>query len=305
MFNPRINKKLSLLLVTVMAFSFAHAINKNAGKYGFQFMKIPASVELAGMANTGEITVSSPLTMFHNPVSYQRDIGSNVSFSHTNWLIDTNMYNAGWRKTNFNNSFGLGIKYVDHGEFENRTDNGTLIGHYYPMDLNIVGNYTLKLNPNFYTGLNLNLVYEKIHTSSVLAFSSDLGFLYLTPIRNTSFDLVFKNMLTHSGKMDLEKVNFPLISEFGFTTGFDLNDYLSVYPSIKLSYLQDSEDIHTSFGLNSKIYQTMSVRLGYKTNYNEENFSAGVGFSIGKTEFSYAFINNIDNVHLFGISLSY
>ncbi len=303
----KINIKHSLLPVIMLFFSINlfGSIDKKAGHYGYQFLKIPVAVELAGMANTGETTSDSPLIMMHHPAAYKGSYGSLVSISHTNWLIDTNMYNLAWRKTNFKNSFGLGLTYVDHGEFEIRTDNGLMTGHYYPMDLNFVVNYTQMINNNLYGGLNMRLLYEKIHTSSSLALTSDLGFVYRTLLNYTNFDLALKNLFSIEGKLDQEATSLPFIAEIGFTTGKDLNDYLQICPSVKLSYMQDHDNVKPSVGLSVRMYDSLTLRLGYKFNYNEEDISAGVGFDIGNIEVNYSYINNLDNVHLLGLSWRY
>ncbi|MDD4155715.1 MAG: PorV/PorQ family protein [Candidatus Cloacimonetes bacterium] len=293
---------IAILTISVNLFS---SIDKNAGKYGYQFLKMPVAVELAGTANTGEMFSDSPLIMMHNPVAYNRVFGSMVAISHTSWMIDTNMYNIAWRKTNFNNSFGFGLIYVDYGEFENRTDNGLLVGSYYPMDLNFTVNYSQLITDGFYAGLNLKLLYEKLNTSSALALTSDLGFLYKTPLKFTNFDFNIKNLINISGKMDNEAIDLPLIAEFGITSGKEITENIRLAPALKLVYMQDYEDIKPFVGLNTVLYDMFTIRFGYKFNYNEEDFSTGVGFKINNIELNYSFVNNLDNVHLIGLNWKY
>jgi hypothetical protein len=284
-----------------------NAIDKNAGKYGFQFLKIPSSPAIAAMGNTGEILHNSPLNIMHHPAAFDWQRGKSVTFSQTSWLVDTNIYNIAYRNIMFDKGFGLGIKYVDHGSFERRTDNGTLIGEYFPLDIKFTANYTQKLTPDIHAGINLSLLYEKIDTSSALGFTTDLGLVYLTPIRNTSVDIALQNIGT-STKMDLEKIELPFICEFGTTTGIDVNNDISAFFAGKLVYMSDHDNLLPAIGLNLKLYDMFFVRAGYKFNYNDEDFSAGFGINYRNFTIDYSFVhinNDLNSVHLFGLGLNF
>ena len=318
-------KALTVVFILVLAVSMLNAkdhsevslldsnVDKDAGKYGFQFLKIPSSPELAAMANTGEMQHNSPLTIFHHPAAFRWERGSFIALSQTNWFVGSNMYNLAWRNVKLRQSFGLGLVYMDHGSFDRRTENGTEIGSYYPMDLKATGNYAFKLTPNIHLGANVNLIYEKIDTSSALAFSTDIGYVFLTPLRNTTFDLAVKNIGV-STKMDIEKIDMPLTMEAGLSTGFDIDDFLctyhsthvSIYPALKLTYMRDHDNLMPAVGMQVKFYDMFFLRMGYKFNYNEEDLSAGFGVHIKNIRVDYSFMNNaIENIHMFGVGWAF
>jgi hypothetical protein len=273
---------------------------------GFQFLKIPTTPALAGMANTGEMSINSPMSVFHHPAAFQWTRGKHLAFSQSSWLVDTNIYSIAYRNIWFDRGFGLGIKYMDMGAFEKRTDNGTLIGHYYPLDLKVVGNYFIKLNPDIIAGASMNLIYEKIDSASAVAFSTDLGLVYLTPIRDTSLDIAVKH-LGSSSKMDLEKIKLPTTGEMGFSTAFRYDDF-EIHPALKLVYMRDQNDILPAIGVNFKLFDMLSLRAGYKFNYNEEDFSTGIGIHYRNFTIDYSFMNfnnDLDSVHLLGMGYSF
>ena len=298
-------KRIMFLMSLVFVVSMLNAApDKNAGEYGLVFLKIPVSPEQAAMGNTGDMNHSSPLTLLHHPVSFNWERGASVAASQTSWLVDTNMYNLAWRNVMFNQAFGLGLVYLDYGKIDKRTEDTTQIGTYYPMDLKATANYVRKLNPVLHAGASVNLIYEKIDSSSALAFSTDLGIAYLTPLRNTSVDFAIKN-LGSSTKMDKEKIDLPKQAELGMTTGFDLSEVMSIYPALKLTYMDDHEDILPSVGVNIKVYEMLFLRAGYKFNYNEEDLSAGFGIHYKNFAIDYSFMNNLSNIHMFGIGWSF
>jgi len=298
----RFNITLIILLLIVNTL-YAGNIDSDAGKYGFQFLKIPAATTLASMANTGEMFQTSPLSILQHPAAFDWTRGKYVAASQTSWLVDTNLYNIAYRNVMFDKSWGLALKYVDHGQFEKRTDNGTLIGYYYPMDLNFAINYAQKVTPDIHAGINLNYIYEKIDTSSAMGFTADLGLVYRTPIRDTNIDLAFKNM-GFTTKMDRETIDLPFTTEIGLTSGYEFSEDFAIYPALKAIYMNDHDEILPAVGVDLRLLKILDIKAGYKFNYNEEDFSAGIGIKYQNFSIDYAFLNflnDLDKVNMFGV----
>ena len=297
-------KKILIVIFTILVSSILNAgPDSSAGEYGFQFLKIPVSPELAGMANTGDMLNNSPLAIFHSPVAFNWQRGVFVSASSTNWLAGTNMYNIAYRNVALQQSFGFGVVYFDKGSFDKRDINGTKIGEYHPMDMRATGNYAFRLSNNINLGINLNLLYEKIDTSSALGFTTDFGYVFYAPLANTTFDFALKN-IGGTTKMDKETIDLPLIAEGGISTGFEINELMSVYPSVKVSYIRDHDNLLPAVGMQVNLYQMLFLRAGYKFNYNEEGLTAGFGINYNNYKFDYSYMNNsLEDTHLFGFGV--
>ena len=90
-------RRLLILVILVFIASVLGAVDKRAGEFGMQFLKIPVSPELSGMGGTGEMLHSSPLNMFHHPAAFDWQRGASVAASQNSWLFDTNLYTLAWR----------------------------------------------------------------------------------------------------------------------------------------------------------------------------------------------------------------
>ncbi|MCL1826902.1 MAG: PorV/PorQ family protein [Candidatus Cloacimonetes bacterium] len=298
-------KKVIIFLMIIAIVSCLAAIDKDAGSKGYLFLKLPVSPAVAGMGGTGEMLSSSPLTLLHHPAALDWNRGHKLAFSHTNWLVDTNMYNVAWRNVQFQQAYGLGLTYFDYGKLDKRLDNGTWIGEYYPMDMRLAGNYVRQITPTLYAGANLNIIYEKIDTSSSTALTTDLGVSYQPPYSSV-FDLAFKN-IGFSSKMDMEKTELPLVVELGVTSfnsiDITINEKSLVMPlCYKLAYMDDHNNLIHSVGVEMNLQDMLYLRTGYKFNYNEENISAGLGVKYQNISIDYTFLNNkIEAVHLIGL----
>jgi len=298
-----VHKVIITTLILAIAISPILAIDDDAGVYGFQFLKIPAVPTMAAMGGTGEMLQRSPLTILAHPAAFSWQRGAYLATSHTAWLVDTSLFNIAFRNIMFDKSFGLAIKYVDHGEFDKRTDNGTHIGYYYPLDINLALNYAQKVTPDIHAGITANVIYEKIDSSSALGFAADLGLVYLTPLRNTSLDIAFKNV-GFSTKMDNEKVKLPFITELGITYGYEFTEDFALYPALKAVYMNDHDDILPAIGLDFRIMEILSLKAGYKLNYDEEDLSAGFGVAYKNFNLDYSYMNfnnDLNAVHIFGL----
>jgi len=122
----------------------------------------------------------------------------------------------------------------------------------------------------------------------------------LTPFRNTSVDMAFRNIGV-SGKMDEEKTDIPFVMDYGISSGFEINEFLTISPAFKVSYMQDHDNLLPAVGANLRVLDLLSLRIGYKFNYNEEDISAGFGVSVRNFTIDYSFMNGLDNVHKFGV----
>jgi hypothetical protein len=216
------------------------------------------------------------------------------------------MTNLAWRNIAFDQAYGFALTYFDYGKLDKRTDNGTPIGEFYPMDARVTGNYARKITPNIYVGANLNFIYQKIDTSSSNALALDLGVAYLTPLLNTSVDIALKNLRIFSSKMDQEATELPQVYDFGISAGFEVFEQMTVSPAVKLVYMDDHDNMLPALGIKAKLYDMLSVRMGYKFNYNEEDLSAGIGILFKDFSIDYSYLNNeIDGVHMIGVGYKF
>jgi hypothetical protein len=278
-----------------------HAVYSGAGDCGLHFLQLPCSPHLAGQANSGSASSSSPLNFFQNPASFDWKRGKYIATSQTMWFVDTYIYNIAFRNIQFDKSFAFGIRYMDYGKLENRLNNGDLIGYYYPMDLSFSGNYSAKILPDFQIGANLHFLYEKIDTSSVIGFSTDFGALYLSPIYNINIGLAFKN-LGKTSKMGTEEISLPFTTDLELSSLLDITDEIKFNPCFKIATVKDQANLLPAIGFDVLFNKILSIHTGYKFNYNEEDFSIGTSIYWNNIQIDYSYLNNkIDGIN--GVSI--
>ncbi|OQB06897.1 MAG: hypothetical protein BWY18_00628 [Candidatus Cloacimonetes bacterium ADurb.Bin211] len=298
-------RKTALILSIVMLFSvFLNAdIHHNAGKYGYQFLDIstnPISLSLAGRG----ISSSSQLSSFlRQPASSTIEAHRSIGASHIIWLADTSCDNLYYSWSNRKSHFGLAFRSLNYGELEIRDDNGMLIGHYSPLDIDLLGNYAMRLAPSLYAGVNVGIAYEKLDTDSSLGLHSDLGVAWLPPIAGTQCDLTIRN-LGISSEMDEESTLFAPSLEMDLSKKIN---YQNTDITFELSGMK-AVDENWKAAISSEIalfQRLLALRVGYKINYDAENLTAGLGLNWKNLSVDYgwaSFSDHLNNVHSFGIS---
>ena len=298
-------RKTALILSIVMLFSvFLNAdIHHNAGKYGYQFLDIstnPISLSLAGRG----ISSSSQLSSFlRQPASSTIEAHRSIGASHIIWLADTSCDNLYYSWSNHKSHFGLAFRSLNYGELEIRDDNGMLIGHYSPLDIDLLGNYAMRLAPSLYAGVNVGIAYEKLDTDSSLGLHSDLGVAWLPPIAGTQCDLTIRN-LGISSEMDEESTLFAPSLEMDLSKKIN---YQNTDITFELSGMK-AVDENWKAAISSEIalfQRLLALRVGYKINYDAENLTSGLGLNWKNLSVDYgwaSFSDHLNNVHSFGIS---
>jgi hypothetical protein len=218
------------------------------------------------------------------------------------WLADTQANMISYSYSRKIDHFGIAIRNLDYGDIENRDDMGIMIGSYHPIDIDATANYARRLSPNFYTGVNLGVLYQKLNTASSLALHSDLGFCYLPPVKNTKISLAVRD-LGVANKTDDERVKLPTSFEMDINKGFLLADQQIFLGGSAIQTLD--EDLKGSINLEGNLFQIFSIRGGYLLGYDAQDFSAGFGVKYKNISVDYgygAFNSELNDVHSFGVT---
>ncbi len=295
----------TLILILALLPLAAFAINSNAGEYGFQFLQIPANPISAALAGNGVYGLGQAGSFLNNPAANLMEERFSLSVQHTLWLVDTNFTQLVYSNSNRSRHFGLAARVLDYGEIEIRDDAANVIGNYHPLDASLTASYGLRLWPDHLLGLNASLVYEKLDTSSSYGLSADLGYVFLTPVTNAILFTSARN-LGLTSKMDDETVKLPITFECGLGYSYPL-DGVKISSQLAMNKAVDT-DVRATLGAELAFRQVLTLRLGYKFNYDEESLTAGLGISWLNLDIDYGWSANTDRLedtHSFGVTYNF
>ncbi len=294
-----------LIITAILLVSIGMCAETN-GEKGFQMLKIVSSASAAAQGATGSFSSQDALCFFENPASSLFQNGKTASITQSYWLFDTTMNNGAYTSNQGETAFGAGYRYLDYGKIDRRDEIGDKIGEFHPMDINVSLNFARRLHPNHYAGITVNTIYEKIDAASSFGLSFDLGYTYLTPLQNLKIAAAIKHLSSEAlfTKMDKEYVDIPITLEAGIIKDFTVGSIWSS-AEIKVIKHEDDDDVKANVGINTKIFENLYLRGGYKLGYDAEDLSMGFGLALKKFSLNYAFLpfkEHLDDVHMLELS---
>lgn len=277
--------------------SVATAQMKKVAQTKMQFLKLGIGARAAAMGDAFTALSGDPISIFYNPAGCAAVQGFSFVVNQTNWIADIDhkagvlSYNAGqfgvFTASYINVDYGtMERTVVDAHAWEGYVSQGKFSVGEYAVGLG----YAARISDRFFIGGQVKYAYQDLGTSHVWQY---LGTQFETSreMKNeneataydfgTFYDFGFKNI--RIGMSVQNFANRPLPLTFKFGAAVDINELL--FPdavSHVLTLAVDglhpkdySERVH--FGLEYVFDQTVALRGGYKLNYDEESFSAGVG----------------------------
>jgi hypothetical protein len=253
-----------------------------------------------------------------------------ATFSLNRWIADIDHLNTSlaWRPSNIG-AFGLSIQAVDYGEVQATVvadnEKGYMdTGVIEPSALAVGVGYARALSDRFSVGGQVKWVQQDLGFSSisgadaattsvenkksVVAF--DFGTLYRTAIKDLAFGFAVRNF---SQEIEYASESFQLPLTFSIGVAVDLANFGMIDTQthdLNLSVQATNARSHPEqigFGLEYRFLEAVSLRGGYVSNNDEDDFSFGFGVAYFGVAADYAYtpLENFDGVQRLTVRLGY
>ena len=307
---------------------------KKLAQTGFKWLSIPVGARAIGMGGAVTTMDGDLTTIFWNPAGMAHIEGSGISFSNVAWIADINhMAASGAFKVSDRLVLTAQVISVDYGDINGtmraNNSNGFIdLGTFSPSGLSAGLGLSAAISDKFSIGAVLKYCYEDlgtVFTSQDLAGGElnevdatlgvpafDLGTLFYPGYKDLRIGMTLSNF---SQEKSYVAESFPLPLTFRLGTAMNVLAPFNISSNQKLTVALDlihsrdyTERIH--MGVEYSLNDMIALRTGYKSNYDDENFTLGAGFKhhLGPLafEFDYAFNNfsTFNPVHLFTLGLS-
>lgn len=328
-------KKLIIVLVVVFSATIftvpAHSTIKKVAQTGLQFLKVDVGARAAAMGGAFMMVGDGATAMFYNPAGMAM-MQHSVDFfsSRTQWIADIS-YNALGVVKNLENwgTVGLSVIACDYGDDIIGTRVATTLAGYEKTGTVDVGayaaglTYARSLTDKFTVGGQIKYASQHLGSSvlkeggkavknEVSGFAYDFGTIFYPGFRSLRVGMSIRNF---SGQFQYEDTPFQLPLTFTVSAAMDVLDFIGEHESplllaIDAVHPRDyTERIHLGgeYWYNNMI----ALRAGYKFNYDEEGFSAGIGFKHTiaginmKLDYAYSNMDVFDSVNRFSIGISF
>ena len=324
------NHKYYLIIIALIEVQFSmNAQSGGIDKVGttlFQFLKVIPDARSTGMGEAFISVVNNADAVFWNPAALTKVDNIDVSISFVDWFLDVNHFSfAGAYNLEGVGVFGLQILFNDVGDIPvtrvsdlYRTADGSynpgLTGETMHPGSRVIGlSYAKKLTDKFAFGLTVKYAYEDLVEKNASTVMFDGGLSYQTGFKSIEIAV----SLRHFGP-EVKFLDSPYPLPQTFAIGISANLFapgealISQIENQKLLIAynlfqpRDYSQQH-NIGLEYTYNDLISIRGGYKLNYDEEglSFGAGVNYNGYKVDYSYNDYGEfLGQVHRFSIGFS-
>ena len=298
------------------------------GQTGWQFLHLPTSARTAALADIKSgLTHNNVTAIFNNPANMAEVENLDASFSQINYVADINYLTAAIAK-NFDNwgTFGIFLANLNIGDMVRTqnvynaqldlTERSGDLGTFTAGDLMIGLSYARYVTDRLMIGGNISYIEEKLDETEVSNWNTDFGLYYKTGFKSLRLSMVARNFgpdTEFQGFSELygipQSVRMPI--DFRLGVGYDILESTEDFRQRLTAYLEGvhpndgPERIHLALEYN--LLEVLSLRGGYKFNYDEQGltFGGGVDFSMGgmsgRIDYAYLDYGRLTNVHLFTV----
>jgi hypothetical protein len=296
--------KFFIIIILLLAINgLVPAQFNKAGRTTFQFLKIGVGGRAAAM---GEATIASTQdinSVYWNPAGLTGIQNLEAGVNYTKWIADLSVTSAAVGY-NFGpaviavNYMGLSYGNIQEalttsttGKVDTRTG-GTFTGSDLALGLTLARRFTDQLS----IGVNVKYLREDLYTYKTSLWAMDVGTYYDTQWKGVRIAMTAQNFSKQARWMYTKEENqqsFELPLVFRIGTSIDLwggEDLVFGGDASVNKLTLDVDAIHTNdygerlhLGGEYVFMNMLSLRAGYRMNYEEGNLALGAGF---KTEFS-------------------
>lgn len=306
---------MTILLTTSLSWG------QKVGTTSFQFLKVIPDARSTAMGEAYVAADASSEVLFWNPGAAVSVSKLDVSISHVNWFMDTQLYafSAAFSFPAFGTVGVLGM-YNDYGAIDvtrvdfldfnpDGTFNPGLTGEtMLPKSMLIGFSYARSLTNKFSFGLTAKWAHEDLYLEKASTFLFDGGILYDTGFKSVRIGAVIR----HFGP-EVKFVNetYPLPQTFEVGASAKLlspgealfsevknHELLFVYSIVHPRDYAQQQTMGLEYSWNNLFF----IRGGYKFNFDEETLTTGLGFRIANARLDYSYIpmgNFLEPVHRF------
>ena len=266
-------KKISMLLIVCALIMLFNKISAQ-GEAAVPFLLLAPDSRAGGIGESGSGLADNSAAIFWNPAGIAFLTGSEISFTHSNWLpafnLDLFYEYATYRQyiEDLNGSVTASITFMNFGEFVRTSSNSPdPIGTFRSFDAALTLGYATKLSNSWGLGFNFRLIHSRLADKPTEA---EQGKGVATSV---SFDV--------AAMWRPEHFEIPLLGDLGnqFSLGMNLSN---LGPKIYYIDQAQADPIPTNLrlGLAARIFQDDYNSLTYTLDFSR--LLIGVADSTGK-----------------------
>ncbi len=280
-----------IVCVAVMCLLLPGIAGAEDGSAGLAFLKLGAGGRAIGLGDAYTAVGGDASCIYWNPAGCLGVENIDVVLMHSEWFEGIRYEYAGGVRSYGDQAFGLGVVGLYMDDLERREGpTSEPDGHFGVFDISLSGTYARRLTEHLDVGGNLKFLNEKIDDESARGFAVDLGAIYrVASITGLSAGVVVQNLGPQMSFID-EKFDLPFMFRAGgaYATPVEAlhGDVLAVVDFV----VPNDGDTKVHLGLEYEYSKIIALRVGYRTGWDNQNVSIGLGAKVRQFRIDYAYV---------------
>jgi hypothetical protein len=310
----------------------------NVGYAGANFLKIPVEPIGAAMGNSLVASAEGVTGLYWNPGAIASTEGTEIALSRVNWLSDTKVSFFGITQKVGPGVLGLSVTALTMDDMEITTEtspNGT--GSFFGAGSYAFGlSGAAKIIDRFSFGGTIKYVYEYIWDTHASTYAFDFGSVYTTNFHNMRIGMRLANFGAEAIFVGSPIDNKPTeVAQSGIAYSYDprlervskesplpqiFNVGISIDPLVMDEHkvtvtaaVNDPNDNNSQleFGAQYAFQDMVFLRAGYKSGFDEQNLSVGLGVKAGvqgidsRLDFAYAAFGRLGSTSFLSLRVAF
>jgi hypothetical protein len=311
----RSNVKIFSILFLLAGFLHGTSLAGNrAGTVTAQFLKMPVNARAVGMGNAQVSLADGAASIAYNPAGMLSVTTASFSGMYNAWWADIThtFYGAAVMLEGYG-TIGVGLTMLSTDDMIVRTPafpDGT--GELFKsVDYAMTFSYARQISQEFGLGLSAKYIKSNLYNKELGANSIafDIGTLYDIPALRTRLGISVNNLGRDLRYLN-EQYSLPTALRFGARiTAFENEDNLA-YLAVQIARPNDADEQYNA-GIEYTFANAVSLRAGYRFNYDTEDVSGGLGLNLkslgldGRLDYAYTNYKYLPGTHMFSIELGF
>ncbi len=307
-------RRLTIALgVTLFVLTSTEAGNR-AGTVSAQFLKLPVSARATAMGNAQVALAEGASSIAYNPAGMLSVTDFSFGGTYNAWFADIQHSFLGIA-ANLGNwgTVGIGVVLLATDELAVTTPafpEGT--GELFrASEYAFTVSYARQISLDFGLGLGVKYIRSFLYNSEIgsSAIAFDIGTLYDIPVLRTRLGISVNN-LGRDLKYINEQYSLPTVLRFGARTMLYQEENHLINAAFQVGRPNDADEQY-NLGLEYVFQNVISLRTGYRFNYDTEDWSGGVGVALnavglrGTLDYSYTNYKFLPGTHMFSMEIGF
>lgn len=263
------------------------------GATGLAFLKLGAGARAIGMGDAYVALGGDASSVYWNPAGAVGVDNIDVILMHSEWFEGIRYEFAGGVQSDGRQAFGIGLVGLYTDDIEERGDDPLAepFGTFRVFDFSLSGTYARRLTEQFDVGGSFKYLNETIDEKSAAGFAVDVGAIYrVTALPGLSAGVAVQN-LGPQMKFIEDGFDLPTLVRAGAALQVpvdELNGSLTLVGDALVPISDGDVKIHS--GLEFEYAGILALRFGYRTGWDNQNVSYGVGARVRNFRLDYAYV---------------